>query len=51
MILKQESGARSMDALLEKMLTEHRKLRFLDASALFNEKLRSSGLRFEDLVK
>lgn len=51
MILKQESGERSMDALLQRMLVEHRKLKLLEASALFNEKLRASGLRFEDLVK
>lgn len=50
MILKQESGEASMNALLERMLVEHRKLQFLDASALFNDKLRTSGLRFEDLV-
>lgn len=51
MRLKIEEGARSMDQLVERLLVDHRKLRFLEASALFNERLRDKGVRFEDLVK
>lgn len=51
MKLKHESGARSIDELLQTVLLEHRKLRFLKASELFRQRLGESGLSFEELVE
>ena len=48
---KIEEGARSMDALLRELLVDHRKMRLLTASALFRERLKDKGVRFQDLVR
>jgi predicted CopG family antitoxin len=50
MRLKLEEGSKSMDQLLDRMVTEYRKARLLDASATFRQKLKEQGVRFEDLV-
>ncbi|HEV8360460.1 MAG TPA: hypothetical protein VGR28_08415 [Candidatus Thermoplasmatota archaeon] len=50
MRLKIDEGSRSMDQLLDRMLTEYRKAKLLEASAVFRQKLRDQGVRFEDLV-
>lgn len=50
MKLKIEEGAKSMDELLNQILMDHRKYRFLEASALFRERLTEKGITFEDLV-
>lgn len=50
MRLKLEEGSRSLDQLLDRVLTEYRKARLLEASATFREKLSEQGVRFEDLV-
>lgn len=48
---KLEEGARSMDELLSELLIDHRKLKFLEASAFFRERLKDKGVRFKDLVR
>lgn len=50
MQLKLEEGARSVDDLLDKLLGQYRKMRFLEASDLFRTRLNRKGLRFEDLI-
>lgn len=51
MRLKLEEGARSMDELLAELLIDHKKMRFVAASATFRERLKDKGVRFQDLVR
>lgn len=50
MRLKLEADARNLDQLVAQLLVDHKKLKFLEASALFRERLAAKGLRIEDLL-
>lgn len=50
MRLKLEEGSRSVDELLRNLLVDHRKMKFLEASAMFRARMREQGIRLEDLV-
>lgn len=49
--LKLEEGKRSVDELLQELLIEHRKLKFREASELFQRKLTEEGIELEDLIE
>jgi predicted CopG family antitoxin len=48
---KLAEGAKSMDELLSELLVDHRKMRLVEASGLFRERLKEKGVRFRDLVQ
>ncbi|MBI4393382.1 MAG: hypothetical protein HY556_06265 [Euryarchaeota archaeon] len=51
MRLKIDEGAKNMDELLARLLSNYRQTRFLEASELFKKKLQGKGLDLEDMVK
>jgi len=50
-LLKMEEGLASIDEVIEKMLIEYKKRRFLEASEKFRERMKEKGLKLEDLTK
>ena len=50
-LLKMEEGFASIEEVIEKMLVEYKKRRFLEASEKFRERMRGKGLKIEDLTK
>jgi len=50
-LLKMEEGLASIDEVIEKMLIEYKKRRFLEASEKFRERMEKKGLKLEDLTK
>lgn len=50
-LLKMEEGFASIEEVIEKMLIEYKKRRFLEVSEKFRERMRERGLKLEDLTK
>lgn len=50
-LLKMEEGFASIEEVIEKMLVEYKKRRFLEASEKFRERMKEKGLKLEDLTK
>lgn len=50
-LLKMEEGFASIDEVIEKMLVEYKKRRFLEASEKFRKRMKEKGLKLEDLTK
>lgn len=51
MKMKIDEGASSLDEVLSRLIVEHRKLRFLEASQMFRAWLDEAGLEPEDLLE
>jgi predicted CopG family antitoxin len=51
MQLKLEEGSRSVDELLARLLVQYRKLKLMETSELFRQRLDEAGLSVEDLVE
>lgn len=50
-LLKIEEGRASLDEVIEKMIIEYRKKRFLEASERFRKRMKEKGLKPSDLTK
>ncbi len=48
--LKIETGVKNFDELISMLIREYKKMRFLEASVLFKEKLREMKLTLEDIL-
>jgi len=48
--LKLEEGARTFDELLRKMIIAYRKMKFLEASKRFRERMEEKGIKLEELL-
>ncbi len=48
--LKIEEGFRSFNELIKKLIVEYKKIRFMEASKLFRERLKEKKLRLEDIL-
>jgi len=50
-LLKIEEGYASLDEVVERMLAEYKKKRFLEASEKFRKRMEKKGLKLADLSK
>jgi len=50
-LLKIEEGYASLDEVVERMLAEYKKKRFLEASEKFRKRMEEKGLKLADLSK
>ncbi|MHA1609945.1 MAG: hypothetical protein ACTSUJ_08115 [Candidatus Njordarchaeales archaeon] len=48
--LKLEEGARTFDELLRKMIIAYRKMKFLESSKRFRERMEEKGIKLEELL-
>ena len=50
-LLKIEEGYASLDELIERILVEYKKKKFLETSEKFRKRMEEKGLKLSDLIK
>lgn len=50
-LLKLEEGRASLDEVIQKILVEYKKMKFLEASEKFMKRMEEKGLKLADLTK